>query len=184
MDRIAVVGAGSWARSMHLPVMKRIQASGRAECAGVCDLDAGKAGSLAGELGCPPFGSMDAMIDAVRPDALVLLVHPDATPEAVRAAEVAFPHPCSVDHPGWVEPHEEDRIAARLGPSDMLLDSGDAPSLCGIRDGHPRFLDMLESMTQSLSTLSSTLATQLVREALVTLMRRGKRGTAEVEIPS
>ena len=37
--KIAIVGAGSWSRDMHMPAFRRLRDAGRADYAAVCDLD-------------------------------------------------------------------------------------------------------------------------------------------------
>jgi predicted dehydrogenase len=79
MKKIVIVGAGSWSREMHLPVLQRIRSEGRADYAAVCDLDPAKAEAYAAALGAEAHTDLTVMVSRVRPDGLVLLAPPAAT---------------------------------------------------------------------------------------------------------
>lgn len=92
MKRIAIVGAGSWARNMHLPAIKRVRDLRKAAYAGVCDLDRPSAESYAAELGAKAFTDFSAMLAGLRPDGVVLLAPPSATPSLIaRCVEAGVP---------------------------------------------------------------------------------------------
>jgi predicted dehydrogenase len=80
MKKIAIVGAGSWSRDMHLPALRRLQDAGRADYVAVCDLDPAKAGAYAASLGARAFTDLDAMLAGVKPDGVALLVSEHVTP--------------------------------------------------------------------------------------------------------
>ncbi|MFH1708552.1 MAG: Gfo/Idh/MocA family oxidoreductase [Planctomycetota bacterium] len=85
--RVAVIGCGQWATWMHLPVMRDLAARGAAVYAGVCDRDGTRAREYAAQLGGPAvFTDAGAMLDAVRPDAIIILVNPEYTADLVRPA--------------------------------------------------------------------------------------------------
>ena len=83
MKRIVIVGAGRWARAMHLPALQRLRDAGRAEYAAVCDLDPQKARSYAATLGAEAHADVEAMLTRVRPDGVALLAPPDAAPALI-----------------------------------------------------------------------------------------------------
>jgi predicted dehydrogenase len=90
--RLAIVGLGGWASSMHLPVCRRLQEEGRARYSGLCDLDEAKARAATAGLGGKPYTDLEEMLAAERPDGLVILVKPDATPRLIRGAiELGIP---------------------------------------------------------------------------------------------
>jgi hypothetical protein len=80
MKKIAIVGAGSWSRDMHLPALRRLKDAGRADYAAVCDLDPAKAESYAAALGARAFTHLDTMLAEVKPDGVALLVSEQVTP--------------------------------------------------------------------------------------------------------
>lgn len=83
MKRIVIVGAGTWSRDMHLPALQRLRGEGRADYAAVCDLDPAKAAAYATALGAEAWSDLDAMLSRVRPDGIVLLAPPAATPALI-----------------------------------------------------------------------------------------------------
>jgi predicted dehydrogenase len=74
--RIAVVGAGGIAQGYHLPSLQRLREQGAPiELAGLCDLDLERARRLAADFGFARiFGDYRAMLDALSPDAVWVLV--------------------------------------------------------------------------------------------------------------
>jgi predicted dehydrogenase len=84
--RLAIVGLGGWATSMHLPVCKRLQAQGRAQYVGLCDSDAAKAERVANDFGGKPYTEIDKMIAAEKPDGVILIVKPPMTPGLIEKA--------------------------------------------------------------------------------------------------
>lgn len=80
--RIAVVGAGWWASTAHLPALVR---DSRADLVGVCDPDDTRAQGAAREFGTQGFISLEAMIEDARPDGVVVAT-PHSTHFAVAAA--------------------------------------------------------------------------------------------------
>jgi predicted dehydrogenase len=71
---------------MHLPMLERLQAEGRADYVGVCDLDLQKAEVLATRLGCGCFEDLEDFINQMEPDGLAFLVNPKVTPKLLRFA--------------------------------------------------------------------------------------------------
>ncbi|MCW8130371.1 MAG: Gfo/Idh/MocA family oxidoreductase [Planctomycetota bacterium] len=92
--RIAIVGAGRWSREMHLKVLPRLAELEQVSFAGVCDLNAQAAAEYARALGgADTFTDLGAMIEAVRPDGVAVLVPPAAAAavlEQVIARRVPF----------------------------------------------------------------------------------------------
>lgn len=84
--RLAIVGLGGWATSMHLPVCRRLQEEGRAHYCGLCDRDEEKVRRATALLGGKPYADVDEMVAAEKPDGLILLVKPDATPGLIEKA--------------------------------------------------------------------------------------------------
>jgi len=84
--KIAIVGLGGWATSMHLPACRRVQEAGRARYCGLCDREEVKARSAAALLGGTAYTDLDSMLQAEKPDGLVILVKPDATPRLIEVA--------------------------------------------------------------------------------------------------
>jgi len=86
--RICVVGAGSLSSRRIYPY---IGAAG-GQLVGVCDLDAEKARRNAARFGGRPYEDMDAMLDAERPDGVIICVGPRAHAElAVRVLRRGVP---------------------------------------------------------------------------------------------
>ena len=70
--RIAIIGAGALSSKRIYPY---IGAAG-AELIGVCDLDSEKAGRNARRFGGKPYDDFDKMLDAERPDAVIICIGP------------------------------------------------------------------------------------------------------------
>jgi predicted dehydrogenase len=80
--RFGLLGTGHWAREVHGAALA---AHDDVELAGVWGRNPSKAEAVAGRLGVPAAGSLDALLEAV--DAVAIAVPPDVQPElAVRAA--------------------------------------------------------------------------------------------------
>jgi predicted dehydrogenase len=86
VKRIAIVGAGAWASAMHLPACRRLREQGLAEYCSVCDCDQAKAQRAADLLGAKPYADLALMLAAEKPDGLIILVKPDATPHLIQTA--------------------------------------------------------------------------------------------------
>ncbi|MHB8719171.1 MAG: Gfo/Idh/MocA family protein [Candidatus Dormibacteria bacterium] len=85
--RVAVVGLGSAATRAHLPALERLRSRGAVEMVGVCDRDQVKRTAIRDRLGdIPGFADNAAMLDAVRPDLLVIATPPSAHLEEIAAA--------------------------------------------------------------------------------------------------
>ena len=86
--RICIIGAGSLSTKRIYPY---IGAAG-AQLVGVCDLDAGKAETNARRFGGRPYADMDAMLNAERPDGVIVCIGPEAHAElAVRVMRRGTP---------------------------------------------------------------------------------------------
>jgi predicted dehydrogenase len=312
IPRFAVIGAGGWATSMHLPAMQRLRSAGLAEYVGVCDLDGARAATYAAALETQAYTDVERLLAERRPDALVLLVAPPAmpgliaraaaaripfmaekppatdaathrrlidatgelphmiafnrrhapymtraaewmageTPQLVtatfsryrrcepdfsttavhpldaalflaggglaeahieiarhgevrnyfitgwtrrgvrvevavtpdtstreehyvvrgrnRSARVAFPYWNMLDYPGYVELHETTRLVARQSAGDLGIDPAAQFILAGVLAEHERFLKLLDGSAKPVSTLTTALETQLLREQLQT----------------
>ncbi|HOE65980.1 MAG TPA: Gfo/Idh/MocA family oxidoreductase, partial [Candidatus Hydrogenedentes bacterium] len=70
--RLCIIGAGNLSTRRIYPY---IGAAG-AQLVGVCDLDAGKAARNARLWGGTPYGNVDTMLDAERPDGVIVCVGP------------------------------------------------------------------------------------------------------------
>jgi predicted dehydrogenase len=84
--RLAIVGLGGWATSMHLPACRLIQEAGKACYCGLCDCDEAKARQAAALLGGTAYTDLERMLQAEKPDGLVILVKPDVTPRLIELA--------------------------------------------------------------------------------------------------
>jgi len=84
--RLAIVGLGGWATSMHLPACRVIQEAGQACYCGLCDREEGRARQAAAFLGGTAYTDLERMLQAEQPDGLVILVKPDATPGVIAQA--------------------------------------------------------------------------------------------------
>jgi predicted dehydrogenase/nucleoside-diphosphate-sugar epimerase len=103
--RVGIVGAG-YISAFHADALRALGI----EVAGVADLDIRAAEALAGRLDAPAFGSLDALVDAVGPDA-VHLCTPPQTHAAL--AERALQAGCDV--------FTEKPLATSLGDADRLV---------------------------------------------------------------
>ncbi len=79
--RICIVGAGGLSTKRIYPYI----GAGGAELVGVCDLDADKAERNARRFGGTPYTDMDAMLDAQRPDGVIICIGPAAHAELAPA---------------------------------------------------------------------------------------------------
>jgi predicted dehydrogenase len=116
--RIALCGAGSAALRAHLPALARAEEAGTTLLTGVVDPDPERRGLVAER--CPAargFQSVDSMLDAARPDLLVIATPPSSHLEAVRAAMV--------------------RGIDVLCEKPLGVAHGDAEALAELRSGHP-----------------------------------------------
>jgi predicted dehydrogenase len=86
--RVCIVGAGGHATNRIYPY---VGAAG-ARLAGVCDLDEAKAARNAGRFGGNVYADMTAMLEAERPDAVMICIGPEAHAElAVAAMKMGVP---------------------------------------------------------------------------------------------
>jgi predicted dehydrogenase len=92
-----------------------------------------------------------------------------------RTVRVAFPQEPIIDRPGRVELHEGNEVVKRLRPEDFGLADTDLPALIGILGEQERFARMLAGEADSLSTLRTSLGTQVLREELRRLIGHGRR---------
>ncbi|MFG3257177.1 Gfo/Idh/MocA family protein [Streptomyces sp. NPDC048172] len=88
--RTAVVGTGGIARGSHLPALRTLAAEGGTELVAAVDVDADAVRAFADESGIPYASTdLDAMLDEVRPDLVVLCtppaVHREQSVAALRA---------------------------------------------------------------------------------------------------
>lgn len=82
--RLALVGAGAWARRMHVPAVQRLQKAGRVVCVGVADIDPGRATEVGRMLQAPAFADLDRLLREARMDGIALLVSPPAMASVIR----------------------------------------------------------------------------------------------------
>lgn len=85
--RVAIVGVGAAATLAHLPALRAVAARRPAELVGVCDRDARhRLAATATGTAVPGFDDNAAMLDAVRPDLLVIATPPSAHLDEISAA--------------------------------------------------------------------------------------------------
>jgi predicted dehydrogenase len=91
-----------------------------------------------------------------------------------RTAFVAFPQIGMIDDPGYVEWQEDNKVVSRFKPEDFGIAPDDNPLLGGILNEHRAFVAAIRDKKAADSNLSTTLQTQLLREALFSLITAGK----------
>ena len=97
--RIAIAGAGGVAQAKWIPALRRLQTLGEpVECAAIADPRAEMAAKAARLAGAEAHGDVAAMLDAVRPDLLLVLTTDSAHSVVVRTA-VTLGIPCLVEKP-------------------------------------------------------------------------------------
>lgn len=89
---------------------------------------------------------------------------------SMRSARVAFPFPHTIDLPGGVELHETNQIAQRITAGDLGVSAEALEVLDGIVAEHARFASMLRGQAEAVSTLKTSLQTQVLREELAELL--------------
>jgi predicted dehydrogenase len=97
-----------------------------------------------------------------------------------RTAFVAFPQIGMIDDPGYVECQEGNKVVSRFTPKDFGIAPDDNPLLGGILNEHRAFVAAIRDRKAAESNLSTTLQTQLIREALVNLITAGKPGLIDL----
>ena len=91
--RVAVVGVGSAATHAHLPTLEGLARAGRVVLVGVCDRrEAHREPVLAAHPEAAGFAENDAMLDATRPDLLVIATPPSAHLDETAAAAARGVH--------------------------------------------------------------------------------------------
>ncbi len=101
---------------------------------------------------------------------------------ADRTVFLSYPQPSMMDVPGFVELHEGNQVVSRKSAADFDINPEDAATLGGILGEQTLFCDALRGVVEPICTLSSTLQTQQVREALSQLLGRGGRGMVELDL--
>ena len=97
--RIAIAGAGGVAQAKWIPAIRRLQTMGEpVEVAGVVDPRGDVAAKAAMLAGATAHSDVSAMLDAVRPD-LLLVLTADAAHVPVAAAAIARGIPCLIEKP-------------------------------------------------------------------------------------
>jgi myo-inositol 2-dehydrogenase/D-chiro-inositol 1-dehydrogenase len=99
-----------------------------------------------------------------------------------RTVFVSYPQTSMIDVPGFVELQEDNKVVSRKSAGDFGIDPADAATLGGILGEQMLFCDVLRGAAEPICTLSNTLQTQQVREALSTLLARGGRGVMELDL--
>ncbi|MBN9000264.1 MAG: Gfo/Idh/MocA family oxidoreductase [Rhizobiales bacterium] len=85
--KLAIAGAGGVAQAKWIPAIRRLQTMGEpADIVGVADPDAAACRKSAGLCGCEGYESVEAMLDAQRPDLLLVLTADAAHAPAALAA--------------------------------------------------------------------------------------------------
>jgi predicted dehydrogenase len=99
LPRIAVIGTGEIATNFHLPSLRKLARDGRCVLAAVCDLDRRAAARAARAFGAKrSYGDALAMLDAEKPDGVVVLV-PIAATAAVAGAVLRRGYPTLLEKP-------------------------------------------------------------------------------------
>lgn len=101
-----------------------------------------------------------------------------------RTASVSFPHPQTMDVPGFVELHEGNKLAKRMRPADFGIAEDDLPALGGIVNEHRLFIRMLRGEEKAICTLGTTLQTQEIRAELKRLISLGGYQHSTLEFKS
>ncbi len=97
--RIVIAGAGGVAQAKWIPAVRRLQTMGEpVEIAGIADPRTEVAAKAARLAGATPYTDVAAMLDAERPDLLLVLTADAAHAEVARAA-IARGVPCLVEKP-------------------------------------------------------------------------------------
>lgn len=141
MKKLAVVGAGSWSREMHLPAIRRLQVEGRADYAAVCDLDPSRAEAYAATLGAEAWTDLDAMLTRINPDGIILLAPPAATPRLIERC-ISRKLPFLAEKPAAPDAAAHSRLAGLAGslPHIVAFNRRHAPyvrqALTWMRDVH------------------------------------------------
>lgn len=119
--RVAVVGLGTVARAVHLPIMSR-----RSDCfeiVGICDLSPGAVTAAGERFSIAPerrFTALEHMLDRVRADALVVLTSGSHTSAALDALDRGLAVLC--EKPLAMTRREADLLAAAIGGrTDRLM---------------------------------------------------------------
>ncbi|MCL2544735.1 MAG: Gfo/Idh/MocA family oxidoreductase [Clostridia bacterium] len=119
--RVAVVGAGGIAHSVHLPALREIA---RADLVSVCDLDRDRARAAAERFGIPAFCTdYRDMLEAARPGAALVLVQPD---QAFRVARDCLRSGCPVlvEKPPGVTAYQAQTLARAAREAGALCQVG------------------------------------------------------------
>jgi predicted dehydrogenase len=82
------------------------------------------------------------------------------------SVDISFSQGVSIDSPGYVERHQNDRIAEHKAPYDYLIPFDDFVSLGGFTAEHQAFSEILNKKKHQTSTLQNTLASQQIRDLL------------------
>ncbi len=97
--RLAIAGAGGVAQAKWIPAIRRLQTMGEpVEIAGIADPRAEVAAKAARLAGATPHADVAAMVDAERPDLLLVLTADAAHADVARTA-IARGVPCLVEKP-------------------------------------------------------------------------------------
>jgi predicted dehydrogenase len=118
--RIAAIGAGGIAQQMHLPHLASLH--DRFEVAGVCDVSPTLARQGAARFGASVFTDHRAMLDALRPDAVLIAVNgpsEDISIDALKAGAHVF-----VEKPMAWTPADAARVEAAVERSGRVLQIG------------------------------------------------------------
>lgn len=97
--RLAVLGAGGWARQYHLPTLAALRSTGAVEIAGLWNRTTGTAAEAARQFGVQRvYRSLDELVDDDRLDGYVVVVDSGAVFDVVSAL-LARPLPMLVEKP-------------------------------------------------------------------------------------
>lgn len=119
--RIAIAGAGGVAQAKWIPAVRRLQTMGEpVEVAGVADPRAEVAAKVARLAGATSHADVAAMLDAERPDLLLVLTADAAHADVARAA-VAHGVPCLVEKPLAPDPGSARALVEEARAAGVLL---------------------------------------------------------------
>ena len=119
--KIAVIGAGAIAKSVHLPSLRDLP---DANLAAICDLNLEKAKTAAEEYSIPGvYWNMHEMFAREKPDGVFVLVEPDRLFRVAQDCMKAG-FPCAIEKPAGISSHQAEslaRISAETGKTCAVL---------------------------------------------------------------
>jgi predicted dehydrogenase len=119
--RLALAGCGGVARAKWIPAIRRLQTIGEpVAVAGVADPSPEAAAAASALSGAPAFAEVGAMLDAVRPDLLLVLAG-DAAHVALASQAIERGIPCLVEKPLARDHAEAAALVCRAAERGVLV---------------------------------------------------------------